>query len=164
MKYPKNKTIGILFIALLLSMNTFAQRGNKYRQSNGNGQGYFCNNIPNLSAEQQTKISELRTTHWKEMQNNRNQLTEKRARLQTLRSVDKVDMNSINKTIDEIGAVQTKMQKNREQHIQDVRNILDSDQKVYFDNSNRGRRNCQSYGRGNGNGYGRGKGRCNKRI
>ncbi len=159
MKNVKFGTIGMLLIAMLLSVNTnvLAQKGYGNGQGIGNGPGFFCNNIPNLTADQQTKIDELRITHLKEMQNSRNQLAEKQARLQTLRTADKADMNTLNKTIDEIGVIRTSMQKNREEHLQDVRNLLTDDQKVYFDNFKRGRGYGQSYCRGNGQGRGQGR-------
>jgi len=158
MRHLKIGTIGVLFIAMLFSVNTFAQRGNGW--GNGNGQGYFCNNIPNLKTDQQTKITNLRTAHWKQMQASRNQLAVKSANLRTLRS--KGDVNAINKAIDEMSVIRTNMQKNREQHFQDVRSILNADQQVYFDNFNSRRGNGQCYSRGNGQGYGRGYGRGNR--
>jgi Spy/CpxP family protein refolding chaperone len=176
MKNLKFRTIVMLLAAVLLSLNTnvFAQTGygNGNGQGNGNSQGYFCDNIPNLTTDQQTKIEKQRTTQWKEMQNYRNQLNEKRARLQTLRSVDNADMSTINKTIDEIGVIQTSMQKKREQHFQDVRNLLTDDQRVYFDNFHSGRGNgqgrgngyCRGNGQGRGNGSGRGKGNCRRNM
>jgi len=159
---------GMLFIAMLCSVSAdvFAQRGygQGYGQRQGYGQGlqtgYFCNNIPNLTADQQTKITELRTSHWKERQNFSNQLAEKGVRLQILRSADNIDMNAINKSIDEIGVIQTGMMKNQEQHFQTVRAMLTDDQKVYYNNFNRGRGNGQGYGNGRGYGRGRGSGRC----
>lgn len=162
MKALKIGTIGILFFALVFSLNTFAQRGygQGYGQGNGNDQGYFCNNIPNLTADQQTKITNFRTTHLKQMQEDRNQLALKRVHLQTMRTAENVDMNAINKIIDEIGVIQTNKQKRREQHFQDVRNILTADQKVYFDSFNRGNGNRGfGQGRGSGRGSGRGYGR-----
>ena len=170
MKSLKLETIGMLFIAILLSANTnvFAQKGygSGYGQGNGqfneNDRGAFCNNIPNLTADQQTDIDKLKTAHWKEMQNGRNQMAEKRARLQTLRSADNADMNTINKTIDEMSVIRTGMQKNREQHFQDVRNVLTDDQRVYFDNFNRAKGQGQGYGRGYGGEKGRGYGRCGR--
>ena len=157
----------MLFIAMLFSVNTFAQRGNGWgnSQGNNNGQSYFCNNIPNITADQQTKITNLRTAHWKQRQTNQNQLAVKSTNLQTLRSTG--DINALNKTIDEMSVIRTNMQKNREKHFQDVRNILNADQRVYFDNFNRRRGNGQGYGRGKGRGnrqgYGRGNGRCGGR-
>ena len=170
MKNLKFRTIGMLLVAGLLCVNTniFAQRGNGNgngqgnRQFNGNGQGYYCNNIPDLTEDQQTKIGKLRTAHLKEMQNSRNQLAEKKARLQTLRTAENANMVAINKTVDEKSVIQTSMQKNREQHFQDVRIILTNDQKVNFDNRDRNRGNGQGYckgnGKGRGNGYARGNG------
>ncbi len=163
MRTIKLVTITMMFTAMLFSVNTniFAQKGYGYGtgQGYGNGQSYFCNNIPNLTVDQQNKINELRTAHWKKVQSNHNLLAEKRARLQTLRTADNVDMNAINNTIDEISVIQTGMHKNKEQHFQNVRSILTADQRVYFDNFNKSNRYGQGYGRGRGNGYGQGYGR-----
>ena len=87
-------------------------------------------------------------------------LAEKGVRLQILRSADNVDMNSINKSIDEMGVIQTNMLKNKEQHFQSVRDLLTDDQKVYFNNFNRGSAKGQGFGYGNGYGRGRSSGRC----
>jgi Spy/CpxP family protein refolding chaperone len=157
MKNLKTGTMAILLTALILvsSQDIFAQRGN----SNNAGKGYFCDNIPGITEDQKAKIAELRTAHWKAMQDNRNQLAEKRAHLQTLRSAEKPDMNAINKTIDEISTIQSTMMKSSEKHIQDVRNLLTEEQRVHFDQfrGSRGHGNC---GRGNGNGPGKGCGRA----
>ncbi len=153
MKNLKTGTIGMLIIALLFSVSTFAQRATRMGngQGNGNEQGYFCNNIPNISTDQQSKITDFRLAHLKEMQTNRNQLAIKRANMQALRAEGNI--KSINKTIDEMGVIRTNMQKSKEQHIQDIRSILTTDQQVYFDNSNRGTGNGQ-YCRGNRQGQG----------
>lgn len=173
MKHLKFKTIGLLLVAGLLCVNTniFAQKGNGFGNGNGNGNGNnqwngsnqgYCQNIPDLTEEQQSKIEKLRTAHLKEVQSNRNILNEKRAHLQTLRTADKVNMDAIHKTIDEISVIRTSLQKNREQHIQDVRILLTDDQRVYFDNHNRNQRHGQGYGRGNGQGRGHGYGNGNR--
>ena len=168
MRNLKINVIGMLLIAALfsLSTNAFGQRGSGMGQGRGQGQGYgqgrgngqgFCNNIPNLTTEQQTKIDKFRTAHLKEMQGNRNVIGEKKAHLQTLRCADKADMTAINKTIDEMAVIKVTMAKQHEQHLQDVRNILDTDQKIYFDNF----RNSRGKGNGHGCGHGRGQGRGN---
>lgn len=154
----------MLLTALLVGVSSivYAQRGNGNRQFYGNGPGYFCDNIPNLTADQQTKIDQLRTTHWKAMLNSRNQLAEKSVQLQTLRTADKPDIGAINKVIDQMSAIRTSMQKSREQHFQDVRTLLTDDQRVYFDNAVNRAGNGLGYGRGNGRagGAGFGGGRC----
>lgn len=159
-------TTGMFLLAMLITINAglYAQKGygRGYGPRNGSGPGFYCKNIPDLTEDQQGKIDALRTAHLKEMQAYRNQLDEKRAHLQTLRTADKADMNAIDKTIDEMGAIRTKMMKDREQHFQDVRNLLTDDQKVYFDNSKRGNGQGQGCCRGNGpgRGYGHGRGPC----
>ncbi len=148
MKYNKIRTIGMLFIAILFSINTnvLAQRGSGNGNGNGNGQGsgrgngtgYISENIPNLTTDQETKINGLRNSYSKEMQNYNNQLAEKRA----------------NGTSSEISAIEKNMQNSKEKHSQQVRNLLTTDQKVYFDNMNQG--NGQGYGNGQGRGNGNG--------
>ena len=155
MKSIKIRTIGMLFIAILFSVNTniLAQRGSGNGNGNGSGQGsgrgngngYISDNIPNLTADQQTKISGLRTSFSKEMQNYNNELAEKR----------------VNGTSSEINAIQKNMQNSREKHSQKVRNLLTADQKVYYDNLNLGNGNGQGSGRGKGNRNGSGQGRGN---
>ncbi len=151
---------GMLIFVLLISISATAQVRPGFGQ--GKSQAFYrCNNIPNLSADQQAKITALRTAHLKKMQNYRLQMAQKRIELQTLRTADKADMSAINKTIDEMSAIRTQMMKDREKHWQDVRNLLNQDQKVYFDSFNRGG-TCMGYGmgRGFGRGYGRGFGAC----
>ena len=154
-----SKTIGIVFIALMLIVNTniFAQRGNGMGngQGNRNGQGYgqanqnsyIVSNIPNLTADQKTKLDVLRSTHFETMQNYSNQLR----------------LN--NKTAEERNTISINMQNSREKHLQDVRGLLTTDQKMAFDKLNLEQNSRQNFGsrkgnrRGNGNGQGRGNGR-----
>ena len=171
MKDLKFKIGGLLLVVAMLGLtsNVVAQGyGRGYGRMNGAGSGYYCNNIPDITAEQQTKLDALRTAHWKSVQNSRNLLAEKAARLRTLRTSDNVDMDAINKTIDEMSAIRSSMQKSREKHLQDVRNVLTDEQRVYFDNfqSRRGQGFGRGQGKGNarrggygpGNGYGQGRG------
>ncbi len=165
MKQLKFKIIGMLFIATLLGLNSnlFAQRGygyqagNRTQQFNNQERGNFCNAIPDLTEDQQKSLQDFRTAHLKEMQEGRNKLAEKRARLQTLRTSDNTDMSAINKTIDEMSAIRAEMQKERENHFQDVRSILTEEQRVHFDSRRgRGAGYGKAYGRGQGRGFGRG--------
>ncbi|MCF6240543.1 MAG: Spy/CpxP family protein refolding chaperone [Bacteroidales bacterium] len=139
----------MLILAMLTSLDISAQRNQGFA-GNYNQAFYRCNSIPNLTAEQQTKITDLRTAHLKKMQDYRNQLAEKSVRLQTLRTAENADMKEINRIIDEIGVLRTEMMKRREQHFQNVRSLLTNEQKVFFDSfKSRGR------GMGYGMGYGR---------
>ena len=69
----------------------------------------------------------------KAMQPLRNQLGEKKARLRTLSTADKVNMTEVNKIIDDIGAMQTQLMKLKEQHRQEIRKLLNDEQRVMFD-------------------------------
>lgn len=92
-----------------------------------------CEMIPNLTDEQKGKIEKLKTTHMKETMQLKNQIKEKKAHERTLMTADKPDMTEINKTIDEIGALQTEMMKKEAAHIQSVRALLTEEQRVAFD-------------------------------
>ena len=137
MKTLKINTLFLVIATLLMSLNIEA---NAQRTNKGQGQGMYqqnrqgmrCN-IPDLTEAQQKKIAEMRVGQMKDMLTFRNSMAEKRARLNTLRTADKVDINAINKTIDEMGATRIQMMKKREAHRQAVRKILTEEQRVIFD-------------------------------
>lgn len=169
MKNTKMKTNLVLVAALLLSINlgVMAQQGNGRGYGPGWQNGNFCENIPDLTEDQESQIQTLRTAHWKDMQNFRNELGEKRAKMQTLQTADNVNMDEINNLIEEMGTIRTNKQKSAVAHRMDVRNLLTDDQKVYFD-SRAGKRGAgmgnrcgfgQGRGNGNGQGWGSGSGR-----
>lgn len=117
----------------------------------------FCRNLPGITPEQTQQMDALRIKNMKETQQLRNELGEKQARLRTLSTSDKPDQNAINKTIDEISAIKANMQKNRMATHQEIRKLLNDEQRVIFDNNNgpgkrgRGPRDNQgSYSRGKG--------------
>jgi Spy/CpxP family protein refolding chaperone len=164
-----SKFTKIVLIGLVVSI--FSLTGAMAQQGNGNGQGFnrgngnpgMCRGMANfdLTADQQTKMQALQTKHMKEIQPLRNQLDEKQAHLNTLRSAEKPDMNAINQQLKDISDLKLKMAQSREAHIQDVRSILTDDQRVKFDarggKGQFGKGNCKG-GRGNGNGFGNGNG------
>lgn len=89
--------------------------------------------IPGLSEEQQEQIKALRVKHMEATKPLRNELGEKKARLRTLTTADKVNMTEVNKVIDDIGKLQTQLMKLKEQHRQDIRKLLNDEQRVMFD-------------------------------
>ena len=82
MKKTKMRTSLVLVAALLLSLNlgVLAQQGNGRGNGSGWQKGNFCENIPDLTEDQQSQIQTLRTAQLKDMQYFRNDLGEKRAR------------------------------------------------------------------------------------
>lgn len=172
----KNLAIALTATLMAFSGNLLAQRGmGRMMNNDDDSPRYGQCRIPNLTDEQEAKIDELRTAHLKEVTPLRNQLNEKRARLQTLESAEKADMNEINKTIDEIAQLKANIMKKGAAHRAAVASQLTDEQKVFF-NSRHGHRgergmgrhgkrgfgngNCDGsgpgYGRGNSQGYGRG--------
>ncbi len=125
----------VVLAGILLTASLLAQRG--YRPGHFNadkpGMGNFCQAIPDLTPEQEQKISELRTVQMKEMNGYRSDLSIKQAELQKLQTAENADMEKINAKIDEIGRIKTDMAKKRAAHIQKVRAILTDEQRVFFD-------------------------------
>lgn len=175
----------MLSLAALMFMGTTiltAQNAEKKDTDNTDicCKGRMWQDIPDLTQDQTKKIEELHIAHLKEVNQVRNQLTEKKAHLRTLQSADKVDNTAINKTIDEITSLQNDMMKKNEAHRQAVRNILTDKQKVIFDakrcgkmhangsccSDSKGNMNgCGHHGQGLGNGcekHAMGKGNCCK--
>ncbi|GAB4343314.1 MAG: hypothetical protein Kow0037_31340 [Calditrichia bacterium] len=119
---------------LLLATMAFAQpqRGWQGAQKWQQGEKFYPP-VPNLTDEQKQKIDELRVPHLRKMQDLRNQVMEKRARLHTLSTADKPNMGEINKVIDEIGKLRTQIMKERQAHRQQIRGLLTEEQRVIFD-------------------------------
>lgn len=147
MKTSKLKFTATLLALILVgfvsySMKAYAQPpgfGRGMRQGNcqyfGDGEfkpGFF-NRIPDLTEEQEAKIEKLRAEHLEKMLPMRNELGEKEARLRTLSTGKNVDLNKVNKMIEEIGSLKTKMAKERETHRQEIREMLTDSQKLAFD-------------------------------
>jgi Spy/CpxP family protein refolding chaperone len=89
--------------------------------------------IPDLTEEQREQIKTLRTEHMKAVQPMRNQIGEKKARLRTLTTSDKVNMSEVDRVIEDIGKIKTEMMKLMAQHRQEIRRLLNDEQRVFFD-------------------------------
>ena len=163
MKTPLSKHIIAITLALvLIAPGSFAQdgrgrcdgsgKGGKHgwnageRHGKGSGDG-ICRNIPGLTEEQQAKIDKMKTAFRKDINPLQNQLKEKKAHLQTLSETDQPDQAAINRTIDEIAALQADIMKKRNAHLREVRALLTDEQKVWFDRQDRGQGKS---GRGSG--------------
>ena len=161
MRKTKMKTayLVLTFLLIGLSSGIYAQRGmgpgNCKVNNQLNGQGSFCQNIPDLTDEQSSQIEKLRIAHLKSMQKYRLEMSKKSIELQELRLAENMDMQAVNKVIDEKGIISNKKQKAKVSHQNDVRNLLTEEQKVNFDQTNRGMgQGCCCQG-GNGRGFGK---------
>lgn len=70
----------------------------------------------------------------------KNEIKIKEAQLNALRSSDNPDMTAINKLVEEIGAINTKIAKENELNHQKIRKLLDDSQRVIFDSQGNVRR------------------------
>lgn len=134
------KRLTIILAALLIvsGMDAFAQRGR--RMISRDYQGVVCPYIPDLTEEQQSRITELRTAHLKEMQEFRNKIDENRVQYRSLVTGDPANRSAINEKIDEFTVLKNQMMKKQANHRQEVRNILTEEQRVYFDSRTNARR------------------------
>ncbi|MFW6020000.1 MAG: Spy/CpxP family protein refolding chaperone [Bacteroidales bacterium] len=127
----------------------FAQAGNGrgMRMNNNDGQRMhmMCQNIPDLTDEQESKIETLKVEHIKKQTEYRNQYQEKMAQVRTLTSGDNIDMEKAEKIMDEAMALKSKMMKNSMEQRNKVRDLLTEEQKVYFDSHRKGNRMGKGY-------------------
>lgn len=154
-----NKFSFILVIILLMVNAIVAQPGSRQKDRGWvdqdmafkHGPGLF--NLPDITEEQKAKMHDLRTRHMKLMLENRNQLQEKQAVLNSLETAEKADLMAINNLIDQISAVQLKMAKTKAAHRQEVRSMLSEEQRVIFDSRPRGFKNGKGDSCGKGHGH-----------
>lgn len=136
----RSRTIVLPLAVLLILVGAgFAQQP-KMEPKGAEEQGMHCckmsehkGMIPGLSEDQQEQIKALRVKHMEAMKPLRNELGEKKARLRTLTTADKVNMTEVNKVIDDIGKMQTQMMKLKVQHRQEIRKLLNNEQRLMFD-------------------------------
>ncbi len=137
--------------------NGYAGQGRMLNQDFGQRGGLFGLDLTEAQIE---KIRVLRTNNLKESLPYQNQLQEKRARLQTLTTAEKVNENEVNKVIDEITSLNAKQSKLRVSHQQEIRSLLTDEQRVIYDSS-RNRMGRGQFARGgNRGGNRRGGGRA----
>lgn len=89
--------------------------------------------IPNLSDDQKEKLKSLKIKTQRETLPLTNALREKNARLQTLTSTDGSSDKDINKVIDEIGALKTKMMKVKVASRSEMKKFLTEEQRLFLD-------------------------------
>ena len=155
----------VLVTFMLVGVSAYSQQGQQFRGGMGKNPdkiGKADCRIPNLTDEQQQKINDLRVKHIKDVTPLKNELGEKKARMRTLQSAEKPDLNAINKLIDEMAAVRAQIQKKAAAHRVEVASLLTDEQKVFF-NARQGRTCDKGMTRGGGKrglGNERGPGYC----
>lgn len=99
-KFAGALLLGFLMITAVNAQNRQGGRGMNQTDNTFNGRAGLSARL-DLSEEQQTEITSLRTEHYKEITPLKNKMAELKARERTLLSEESVDMKSVNKTIDE---------------------------------------------------------------
>ncbi len=122
-----------LIISGLFIGTSLAQPPGKRGGPNPGMEGRFLDRIPDITEEQKEQIKGLKTDHMKEVLPLRNQVQEKQAHLQTISTGENVNLEKVNKTIEEISALKMNMAKKRAAHRQEIRKVLTEDQRVIFD-------------------------------
>mgnify|MGYP001025394182 FL=1 len=124
------RSIAIIAVTglMLMATQSYAQRGNRGNRMNRAGTCY--QNIPNLTEQQSQQIQELRTAHL-------NTMTELR---QERRSTTDWDQKEV---------IREKMLQKQQSHKNQVRALLNDEQKSWFD-ANYQRYQNNRAGRGNG--------------
>jgi len=120
---------------VLISAAMQAQPGSGYHHGSDVGSGYSRNTgaIPNLTEEQEQKITAMHTSHQKEVLNLRLDLDIKAAELQKLKSAENPDITLINKTIDEMGKMRTEIEKKKVALGLAIRKVLTDEQRAAWD-------------------------------
>jgi Spy/CpxP family protein refolding chaperone len=132
MKTNLIKSTGIMFLGLLMVTALNAQptrqggRGNGY-YSPGQGREMQRARLE-LTDEQQEQMTSLRTEYYKAVTPLRNKLGELKARERTLLSEENVDMEAVNKNIDEQTEVENSLKKLQVEHQVAVKKILTDEQ------------------------------------
>jgi hypothetical protein len=138
MKTHVKKAVNLAFLLMLITLTTqsFGQRGRKMNNC--------CQNIPNLTEEQQDQIDELRSSHLEKMAE--------------LRQERRGTTN-----FDEKDEIRETMLKERETHREEIRALLTEEQQAYFDKHYRNMRNYNARNSNCGNNKaGKGRGQRNR--
>lgn len=128
--------ITVLSAILFLTGNVFAQDEKDILikiKPEGNFGMPFIPMIPGLTESQKNDIKDIYFKAQKEILPLNNEIGEKEAKLRTLITVDNPDINEINKYIDEIGDIRTKIKKIEINAHLSVRKLLNDEQKLMFD-------------------------------
>lgn len=123
-------------VALSCSLSAFGQKNKEEKgkaQTEASAPKSKGQRGMNLSDEQKQKMKDIHLKTSKEVLPLKNQLAEKKAHLKTLTTVEKPDMNEINKTIDEMSALRNQIMKKKVAAKMEVRSILNDEQRLMFD-------------------------------
>jgi len=132
----KKQIITMIAILTIGVLGIMAQpRGQKGGMDQERGKGIKEKVIAKLALTeaQQTKMEDLSVSHHKESLPLKNMLQEKRAALKTQTTTANIDQKKVDRTIEEIGELETKLLKAKTNHQIAMRSMLDEKQQMMFD-------------------------------
>ncbi len=135
----------ILSITLMLLFST----ASLFAQSQANCHEHNKSKIPNLTEEQKTQIDAINLKYKKEVLPLHNEIREMRAKITTLTTQDKVNLEEVYALIDAIALKHAEIEKKRTAKHNDIRNLLTEEQRVVFDMHQT--KNHSNHSRANGN-------------
>ncbi len=144
------KTAGALLLGFLMITAVNAQNRQGGR---GQGNGHQYAKLE-LTEEQETEMTSLRTGHYKEITPLKNKTAELKARERTLLSEESIDMKAVNKTIDEQTDLMNSMRKLQVEHQLAVKNILTDEQVMKLQQRRQFARQDGFHGKGSSHGKG----------
>lgn len=134
------RTIIVSVLGLVLTGVVLAQSGHKMKMGMNTRnchqkmmKNHSCQSF-DLNDDQQEKITQLKTDHLKDIKSTKDKLAEKRVKLHTLRTAEKVDTKAVNSLIEEIGKLQVDLMKKQEALHQQIRRLLTEEQRIRLDN------------------------------
>lgn len=161
-KFSFGSALAVIII-MAFSVSTIAQpRWGNRGQGQGKGmkgQQTCVQMIPDLTEDQEKQIEDLRTDHWNAMSEYRSDMRILKAEYHDLTTGEDRNVNKAENKIDEITDLKNKMMKERQNHKEQIRNLLNDDQKTYFDQKMQHRGPCMGMRAGKGHGFGKGFGR-----
>jgi Spy/CpxP family protein refolding chaperone len=127
------KLAGALLLGILMITTVNAQSHRQGVRGHGHGagdghSGMYRHALLDLTEEQQTEITTLRTAHYKAITPLKNKMVELKARERTLLSEESVDMKAIHKSIDEQTDLTNKMRKLQVEQQVAVKSLLTDEQ------------------------------------
>ena len=140
MKTPKIKaTLLVLALSALFIIDATAQPRGQMRQQEVGPRAY-CQIIPDLTEEQEEKINDLQSEQIKERTQHRTEMEELRAKKRSLMLQESPDSEELEEVIDQKSELRSGQIKSNIAHRQDIRELLTEEQREYFDNRTRVRR------------------------
>lgn len=133
-----------MFLSTMMVAGSIAQPGQGRGYGPGQGRGlaqgqgqgihaFQCQNIPDLTEEQQAELKTLRDKHFKEMKDFRNQMGEIRAKQTTVMSQNPIDEKAAAKLIDQKTELMNKQMKAQVSHRAAVKKVLTEEQVLAFE-------------------------------